>query len=59
MLCKGTGKEEDENIFSLSGTKHKLTNKKAARRDSLISIDSGDNVPNWTGMELQILKYAL
>jgi hypothetical protein len=50
--------QEDEDIFSMS-IKQNLTNERPAHRGSLISIDSGENVPYWTGMELQILKYAL
>ena len=41
--------DEDSNVFSLP-----------ERRDSLISINSGEDVPySWTGMELQILQSAL
>lgn len=44
--------EEDVNIFSsVSGQQQ--------RRQSVIPFHKGENVPHWTGLELQILRYAL
>lgn len=43
--------EENDDFFSMS------TNRQ--RRESVIPFHKGENVPCWTGLELQILKYAL
>lgn len=50
-VSKVSEDEEDEDIFSMS------TNQ--PRRQSVIPFHKGENVPYWTGLELQILKYAL
>ena len=51
--------EEADEIFSLPMNHHLIKQKHEQVDSDVISIDSCDNVPYWTSMELQILKHAL